>query len=119
MSLVLLAAPLSGLLVQPLIGHYADHSTSQYGRRRPFMFVGSLIAGLSMFTLGYGKPLMEGVFGAGSSLVCSITTLFGRVWTNAHAMQAESFTIALAVISVYVVDFSVNAGTSPFPSTCR
>lgn len=69
MSLVLLAAPLSGLVVQPLIGHYADHSTSKYGRRRPFMFFGSLIAGLSMFTLGYGKPLMEGLFGADSSLV--------------------------------------------------
>ena len=71
MSLVLLAAPLSGLVVQPIIGHYADHSKSRYGRRRPYMFVGTILAGLSMLLLGYGKPAVELVFGADSKVVNS------------------------------------------------
>jgi solute carrier family 45 protein 1/2/4 len=71
MSLVLLAAPLSGLVVQPIIGHRADYSKSRYGRRRPYMFVGSIVAGLSMLLLGYGKPAVELVFGADSKLASS------------------------------------------------
>ena len=69
MSLVLLAAPLSGLLVQPLIGHHADHSKSRFGRRRPYMFVGTIVGGLAMFWLGYGKPIFEAIFGVDSSVV--------------------------------------------------
>lgn len=74
MSLVLLAAPLSGLIVQPLIGHYADHSKSKYGRRRPYMFAGAVLSGLAMFWLGYGKPVIESIFGVDSSLVRAIST---------------------------------------------
>ena len=30
-----IAAPLTGLLVQPIIGHYSDHTWGRRGRRRP------------------------------------------------------------------------------------
>ncbi|KAF8317479.1 hypothetical protein DL93DRAFT_2134431 [Clavulina sp. PMI_390] len=90
MSLILLAAPLSGLLVQPIIGHYADNSTSKYGRRRPYMFVGTVLSAIAMLGLGYGKPIFEGIFGENSAL-------------------AKGLTIAVAVLSLYVVDFCVNA----------
>ncbi|KAG8942104.1 hypothetical protein FRC04_003859 [Tulasnella sp. 424] len=43
MSIVFVAGPLSGLIVQPLIGVLADHSKSRFGRRRPYMLGGSLI----------------------------------------------------------------------------
>lgn len=69
MSLVLLAGPFSGLLVQPLIGHHADNSTSKYGRRRPYILVGTVTSTLALFWLGYGKPVFNLLFGEGSTLV--------------------------------------------------
>lgn len=55
MALVFLAAPLSGLVVQPLIGSLADRSRSRFGRRRPFMLVGVLVCIGSMLLLGYTR----------------------------------------------------------------
>jgi solute carrier family 45 protein 1/2/4 len=36
-SLVWLAGPISGILIQPLVGVYSDKCTWSLGRRRPFM----------------------------------------------------------------------------------
>jgi len=56
-SMVLLAGPLSGLVVQPLAGAFADRTRSRYGRRRPFMLVGSLICAISMLVLSWAQEL--------------------------------------------------------------
>ncbi|KAG0281758.1 hypothetical protein BGZ95_011076 [Linnemannia exigua] len=40
MSLVWLAGPLSGLVMQPVVGVLSDRCTSKLGRRRPFLMVG-------------------------------------------------------------------------------
>jgi Na+/melibiose symporter-like transporter len=58
-ALVFLAAPLSGLLMQPLIGALADHSTSRFGRRRPIMLAGSLLCGLSMLALSWSTDISD------------------------------------------------------------
>ena len=40
-----IAAPLTGLLVQPLIGHYSDRTWSErFGRRRPYFCVGAVLS---------------------------------------------------------------------------
>ncbi|XP_024026663.1 sucrose transport protein SUC4-like [Morus notabilis] len=39
-SVIWLCGPLSGLLVQPLVGLMSDRSTSRFGRRRPFIVAG-------------------------------------------------------------------------------
>lgn len=36
-ALVWIAGPLSGILIQPLVGVYSDRFVCSYGRRRPFM----------------------------------------------------------------------------------
>ncbi|KAH9267170.1 hypothetical protein BASA83_010084 [Batrachochytrium salamandrivorans] len=38
-ALVWIAGPLSGLLIQPIVGVYSDRSTFRFGRRRPFILV--------------------------------------------------------------------------------
>ncbi|WRT68682.1 uncharacterized protein IL334_005661 [Kwoniella shivajii] len=85
MSLVFMAGPLSGLIVQPLIGIFADRSRSPLGRRRPFMLIGCAICVFAMMLLGWTREL--------SSLVG------GGKWLS----------IALAVWSIYLIDFSINA----------
>ncbi|MEO8671612.1 MAG: MFS transporter [Tahibacter sp.] len=39
-----IAAPLTGLLVQPVIGYLSDRTWSRLGRRRPYFLVGALLA---------------------------------------------------------------------------
>ncbi len=46
-----LAAPLTGLLVQPLIGHFSDKTWGPLGRRRPYFLAGAILAALSLFIM--------------------------------------------------------------------
>jgi maltose/moltooligosaccharide transporter len=43
-----LAAPLTGLLVQPIIGNASDHTWGPLGRRRPYFLVGAILASLML-----------------------------------------------------------------------
>jgi maltose/moltooligosaccharide transporter len=44
-----LAAPLTGLLVQPIIGVLSDRTWGRFGRRRPYFFVGAVLASIALF----------------------------------------------------------------------
>lgn len=52
LSVLWLAAPLTGMLVQPIIGYLSDNTWHEFwGRRRPFFFAGAILAAFSMFLL--------------------------------------------------------------------
>ena len=54
-----IAAPLTGLLVQPIIGHMSDRTwLGRLGRRRPYFVAGALLAALSLFLM----PLSSSLF---------------------------------------------------------
>lgn len=45
-------APLMGLIVQPIIGHYSDNTWSKkLGRRKPFFFVGAILASVGLILM--------------------------------------------------------------------
>jgi maltose/moltooligosaccharide transporter len=46
-----LAAPVTGLIVQPLIGHFSDKSWTRFGRRRPFFLAGAILASIALFLM--------------------------------------------------------------------
>lgn len=48
LSLFWLAAPLTGMIVQPIIGHMSDNTWTRLGRRRPFILFGALITMLAL-----------------------------------------------------------------------
>ncbi|RYJ41268.1 MFS transporter [Flavobacterium beibuense] len=41
-------APLMGLIVQPIIGHYSDNTWTRFGRRKPFFLAGALLASIGL-----------------------------------------------------------------------
>jgi maltose/moltooligosaccharide transporter len=43
-----LAAPLTGLLIQPIIGHASDRTWGALGRRRPYFLVGAILSSLML-----------------------------------------------------------------------
>ena len=52
LALVWLAAPVTGLLVQPVIGYLSDNTWHPtWGRRRPFFFLGAVLAATALFLM--------------------------------------------------------------------
>src|SRR6266704_4166934 len=45
------AAPLTGLLVQPIIGYLSDRTWGTLGRRRPYFLCGALLASLALIAM--------------------------------------------------------------------
>ena len=53
-----LAAPLTGLIVQPIIGHLSDHTWSPtLGRRRPYFLVGAILSSLALIAMPQSSAL--------------------------------------------------------------
>jgi len=46
-----IAAPITGLIVQPIIGHLSDHTWNRLGRRRPFFLTGAILASLALLVM--------------------------------------------------------------------
>ena len=62
LSALWVAAPLTGLLVQPIIGHLSDRTWNRLGRRRPYFLTGAILSALALFLMplspAFGAPLL-------------------------------------------------------------
>lgn len=57
-----LAAPVTGLLVQPIIGYYSDRTWhAKWGRRRPFFAIGAILATIALFLMPNSTALWMAV----------------------------------------------------------
>ncbi|XP_059631205.1 sucrose transport protein SUC4 [Cornus florida] len=56
-SVIWLCGPLSGFLVQPLVGHMSDRSTSRFGRRRPFILAGATAIIIAVLVIGFSADI--------------------------------------------------------------
>ena len=52
-----LAAPLTGLIVQPIIGHMSDRTWNRLGRRRPYFLAGALLASAALVLMPQSPAL--------------------------------------------------------------
>ena len=50
-AILWVAAPLTGLIIQPVIGYLSDHTWNRLGRRRPYFMVGAIFASLALFVM--------------------------------------------------------------------
>lgn len=56
--LLWIAAPLTGLLVQPIVGYLSDRTWhKRFGRRKPFFFFGALFSTIALFFAPYSSAL--------------------------------------------------------------
>jgi maltose/moltooligosaccharide transporter len=46
-----IAAPLTGLLVQPLIGYMSDHTWTRLGRRKPYFLIGAVLTAIALWCI--------------------------------------------------------------------
>ena len=58
LPLLWLAGPVTGLLVQPIIGAISDGTWSpKFGRRKPFFLIGAVIASLALIAMPYSSSI--------------------------------------------------------------
>ena len=60
-----LVAPLTGMIVQPIIGYYSDRTWNKLGRRKPYFLIGTLLCCIALILL----PNSAGFFQAKSALL--------------------------------------------------
>lgn len=94
-----LAGPISGLVVQPLIGAISDSSTSRY-RRRFWIVASTALLVLSTLGLAFTEPVAKAivdVFGGGQG-----------DWDPKHGRLVQLTAISIAVFCFYCLDFALN-----------
>lgn len=98
MALVWIAGPLSGTLVQPYVGMLSDSCRSPWGKRTPFMVFGGLATMVSLMALAWVKEMVGGFL-----------HLFGA---DAESAAVKNTIICVAVLFIYILDFSINTSMS-------
>ena len=53
-----LAGPLTGLIVQPIIGAMSDRTNSKWGRRTPYFIIGAIICSLGLLFMPFAQSIM-------------------------------------------------------------
>src|SRR5258708_18662648 len=56
-AILWLAAPVTGLIVQPIIGYASDRTWGSLGRRRPYFLIGAIVASLALIAMPHSGTL--------------------------------------------------------------
>ena len=86
-----LVAPLTGMIVQPIIGHYSDKTWTRLGRRRPYFLFGAIAATIGLVLMPNSAFL---------------TTVVPALWVGAGMLMImdASFNIAMEPFRALVAD---------------
>ncbi len=61
LSLLWIAAPLTGLIIQPVVGYLSDRTWTGLGRRRPYFLLGAILASLALVAMPHSSVLWMAV----------------------------------------------------------
>jgi maltose/moltooligosaccharide transporter len=87
-----LAAPLTGMIIQPIIGHYSDRTWTRLGRRRPFFLTGALMSGLALCFLpnASGLAFLISPIIAGAGMLMLMDASFNVAMEPFRALVADN-----------------------------
>jgi maltose/moltooligosaccharide transporter len=57
LPLLWLAGPMTGLIVQPIVGAMSDRTVTRLGRRTPYFLIGAVLCSLCLFAMPYSRTL--------------------------------------------------------------
>lgn len=58
LAILWIAGPVTGLIVQPLIGHFSDRTWGRFGRRRPYFMAGAVLAAAALLGMPHASALL-------------------------------------------------------------
>lgn len=97
-SLIWLAGPFSGMVVQPIIGVLSDKTKSRFGRRRPYLLGGALITAVALWAFPHSAGISDFI-----SKVCHF---------NMPALGG----LLIAALLIWVIDACINIAQGPYRS---
>ena len=107
-----LAAPLAGLIVQPIIGLSSDKTWTRLGRRIPFILAGAIVSALAMFFMPNSEffaylvpPLLFGAF-----MLLFMDTSFNVTMQPFRALVGDMVSEEQRNIGYSIQSFLINAG---------
>ncbi|MFB2119648.1 MFS transporter [Parapedobacter sp. 2B3] len=91
LSLFWLAAPLTGMIIQPIVGHYSDRTWTRLGRRRPYFLGGALLSAVALILMPNAAVL---------------TMVMPAIWIGAGMLMImdASFNVAMEPFRALVAD---------------
>lgn len=93
-AFIWLCGPVSGMLVQPIVGYHSDRCTSRFGRRRPFIAAGSALVAVAVFLIGFAADL-------------------GHTFGDSLDRKAKPRAIAVFVVGFWILDVANNMLQGP------
>ncbi len=95
-GLIWLAGPFTGMVVQPLVGALSDKTVSPFGRRRPYLLGGAIIASIALWIFPNSGNLAE--------LLANVTGVHLPALTG----------LLIAAIMIWVIDACINIAQGPY-----
>ena len=107
-----LAAPITGMIIQPIIGHYSDHTWTRLGRRRPFFLVGAILASIALILMpnaGAFTNILPAMFiGAGFLMIMDAS--FNVAMEPFRALVADMLPADQSTLGFSIQTFLIGVG---------
>ena len=95
-GLIWLAGPFTGMVVQPLIGALSDKTVSPFGRRRPYLLGGALLASIALWIFPNSEYVANAIHNV----------------TGLHLPACTA--LLIAAVMIWIIDACVNVAQGPY-----
>ncbi len=95
-GLIWLAGPFTGMVVQPIVGALSDKTVSPFGRRRPYLLGGALLASIALWIFPNSANVANFIQNISGVTLPSLTALF------------------IAAVMIWIIDACVNVAQGPY-----
>lgn len=112
LSLFWLAAPVAGLIVQPIVGLSSDNTWTRLGRRIPFIVAGAIVSAMAMFFMPnseYFAYLLPPLF-FGATMLLLMDTSFNVTMQPFRALVSDMVPESQRNLGYSVQSFLINLG---------
>lgn len=115
--LLWIAAPVTGLIIQPIIGHMSDNTWTRLGRRRPYFLLGAILASIALLIMPNSPYLW---FAAGMLWIMDASINISMEPFRAFVgdmLPAEQRTIGFSMQSFFIGTGAIVASALPYIMT--
>jgi maltose/moltooligosaccharide transporter len=107
-----IVAPLVGMIVQPLIGHYSDKTWTRIGRRKPYFLTGALLSSLALVFLpnsGSVAAIVPALW-VGAGMVMIMDASFNVAMEPFRALVADNLPDSQRTLGFSIQTFLIGLG---------
>ena len=107
-----IVAPLVGMIVQPIIGHYSDRTWNRFGRRKPYFLTGAILSSLALVFLPNSGSLSSIVpaLWIGAGMVMVMDASFNVAMEPFRALVADNLADSQRTSGFSIQTFLIGAG---------